>query len=172
MLYALGTMSRLHRLSSIDRRAGRVLRSAAGRAPGASRAAKISADAMSPAFRLVVASLIAHPARRREGFEALAAGVIAARAARAARDRLGRPRPGPRSDAGFPSRHAAAAAAIAHSVGRHHPHAGAILTAAVVVGLTGRAVTGQHDPADLAAGALLGAGVGLAVAAAARRVSG
>jgi membrane-associated phospholipid phosphatase len=164
-------MSPLDRLSSIDRRAGRILRSAAARAPGMPRAAKVSADLMSPAFRLVVASLIATPARRREGFEALAAGVIAAQAARAARDRLGRARPGPRSDAGFPSRHAAAAAAIAQSVGRHHPRAGVVLAAAATVGLIGRAITGQHDPADLAAGALLGAGVGLVVATAAGRAS-
>jgi membrane-associated phospholipid phosphatase len=164
-------MIHANRLSALDRRAGRLVRSIASRDPRSRRAAQISADVMSPAFRLVVASLIALPGRRREGLEALAAAALASQLARAIRDRLGRPRPGLRAGGGFPSRHAAAAAAIARSVGRHHPRAGVVLGAAAGVGLLGRAVTGQHDPADLVAGALLGAGVGIAVAAVAQKAS-
>lgn len=162
---------RSNRLSTLDRRAGRRLRALAARTPGASDAARLSADVMSPAFRLTVASLIARPRRRRAGIEALAAGVLAAAAARAVRDRLGRPRPGPRPDGGLPSRHAAAAVAIARSVGRHHPRTGGVLTVVAAIGLAGRVVARHHDPADVAAGALLGAGVDRAVAGIAGRFS-
>lgn len=172
MHYAFAIMLlRSNRLSSLDRRAGRALREASSRAPGAPGAARVVAAAMSPAFRLLVAAMIARPAHRRAGLEALAAGTLAATAARIARDRLGRPRPGPRSEGGFPSRHAAAAIAIAGSVGHRHPTAGAVLGGLAAVGLVGRAVTGQHDPADLVAGAVVGAAAAVAVAAIAGRLS-
>jgi len=114
---------------------------------------------MSPGFRIVVALLIADRARRITGLAALAAGVGGAMAARALRDRLGRRRPGERQEGGFPSRHAAAAAAIAVTVLRREPRIGVALVGAAVVGGVARVATAEHEPADILAGAILGAGV-------------
>jgi membrane-associated phospholipid phosphatase len=105
---------------------------------------------------MVVALLILRRGRRRTGLHALASGVAAAMAARALRDRVGRPRPGDRPDGGFPSRHAAAAAAIARAASRREPRLGRALAAAAALGLAGRVATAEHDPADIAAGAALG----------------
>lgn len=143
-------------LTRIDRRAGARLRGAVAVVPGGRRAAGWAAAALSPGFRLAVAVMIARPASRRAGLEALVAGVAAALGARLLRDRLGRRRPGPRTDGGFPSRHAAAAAAIARAAGRHHAGLGGALGAAAAVGLAARVACAEHEPADIAAGAALG----------------
>jgi membrane-associated phospholipid phosphatase len=133
--------------------------------------ARLATVAMSPTFRVVVALLILRPGGRRAGLQALASGVLAAMVARLLRDRLARPRPGSDPGGGFPSRHAAAGVAIARAVGRHHPRAAGALWAGGVVGLAGRVVTSRHDPADLAAGALIGAGADVVVAGIAHRLS-
>jgi membrane-associated phospholipid phosphatase len=143
-------------LSTLDRRAGTAVRRAVERVPGGPAAARIAARALSPGFRLVVALLILRGGRRRTGLHALASGVAAATAARALRDRVGRPRPGDRADGGFPSRHAAAAAAIARAASRRERRLGRVLGAAAALGLAGRVATAEHDPADILAGALLG----------------
>ena len=132
------------------------MRRAVAGVPGGTRAARLAAGALSPGFRVAVALMIARAGSRRAGLEALAAGVAAATTARLLRDRLARRRPGPRGEGGFPSRHAAAAAAIARSAGRHHHGLGRALAAAAVVGLAARVASAEHDPADIAAGAALG----------------
>lgn len=111
---------------------------------------------MSPAFRIAVAALIVRRSSRRTGLEALAAGVGAALAARALRDRLGRRRPGARREGGFPSRHAAAAAAIAGSVARHDRRLGGALALAAGIGGAARVATAEHEPGDIAGGVALG----------------
>jgi membrane-associated phospholipid phosphatase len=112
--------------------------------------------------------MIARRGSRRAGLEALAAGVAAAMAARLLRDRLARRRPGPRAEGGFPSRHAAAATAIAAAAGRHHRGLGRALAAAAGAGMLARVASAEHEPADVAAGAALG----LAAARALERVVG
>lgn len=111
---------------------------------------------MSPAFRIVVALMIADRRTRPAGLRALAAGGGAALAARALRDRLDRPRPGGRAEGGFPSRHAAAACAIAATAGRAHPRLHAALAAAAGAGSLARVAAAEHEPADILAGAALG----------------
>jgi membrane-associated phospholipid phosphatase len=140
----------------MDRRAGAALRDAVAALPGGRRVAGAAADALSPGFRVLVAVMIVRAPSRRTGLEALAAGVGAATAARLLRDRLGRRRPGPRGDGGFPSRHAAAASAIAAAAGRRDPSLGRALAVAAAVGLAGRVASAEHDPADIAAGVALG----------------
>lgn len=154
-------------LLRLDRRLGAALRRATAEAPGAAAAAGALAHTMSPAFRLAVAAMIAAPATRRAGVRALVAGAGASLAARALRDRLGRPRPGARADGGFPSRHAAAAGGIAAAAGRAHPAIGAGLAAAGAAGLVARVAVAEHEPADVVAGLALG----LAAAAALERLA-
>ena len=156
------------RLTRMDRDAGVALRAAVAAMPGGRRAAAAAAGTLSPAFRVLVALMIARAPSRRTGLEALAAGVGAAMAARLLRDRLGRRRPGPRDDGGFPSRHAAAAAAIAAAAGRRDRSLGRALALAAAVGLTARVASADHDPADIAAGV----GVGLLTARALERLLG
>jgi len=148
---------------SFDRRFGRHLRGWAARVPGGPAAARAASEALAPGFEALVAALLVRAAGRRAGAEALASGVGAALGARLLRDRIGRPRPGDRPDGGFPSRHAAAAVAIARAVGRRRPAMRPWLIAAAAAGLIGRVADGQHDPADIAAGALLGWSVDAAV---------
>jgi membrane-associated phospholipid phosphatase len=143
-------------LTRLDRRAGTRLRRTVGAMPGGRTGARVAAGALSPGFRVIVALMIIRPGSRRAGLEALAAGAGAATAARLLRDRLARRRPGPRAEAGFPSRHAAAAAAIARAAGRRHRLLGRALAAAAVVGLAARIASADHEPADIAAGAALG----------------
>ncbi len=143
-------------ISRLDRRFGRALRRAARAVPGCLGVAGALAAAMSPAFRVAVAALIVRRSSRRTGLEALAAGVGAALAARALRDRLGRRRPGARTEGGFPSRHAAAAAAIAGSVARHDRRIGTALAVAAGLGGAARVATAEHEPGDIAAGIALG----------------
>jgi membrane-associated phospholipid phosphatase len=146
-------------LTRIDRRAGAGLRRAIAALPGGREAARLAAGALSPAFRVAVAVMIARAGSRRAGLEALAASVGAATAARLLRDRLARRRPGRRNDGGFPSRHAAAATAIARAAARHHAGLGRALAAAAALGLVARVASAEHDPADIAAGAALGLAV-------------
>ncbi|MGD9694987.1 MAG: hypothetical protein AB7V42_04930 [Thermoleophilia bacterium] len=144
------------RIAQIDRRAGAAVRDAVARLPGGPAIARAGAAALSPAFRGMVAAMILRPSTRRMGIDALAAGVAAGLGARVLRDRLGRPRPGPREEGGFPSRHAAASVAIAGAVRRHRPGLGAVLGVAAAACLTARVASAQHEPADIAAGAALG----------------
>jgi membrane-associated phospholipid phosphatase len=143
-------------VASIDRELGARVRIAAGRVPGARRLGAVAGDGLAPAFQALVVGLLLRPGGRRAGLEALAAAGAASTIARAARDALGRPRPGPRADGGFPSRHAAAAVAIARAVGRRHPSLRPWLAVVATVGLAGRVVAAEHDPADLLAGAVIG----------------
>jgi len=152
-------------LARADRRAGRLLRARAARHPAAAQAARLAAAALSPGVRGAVAVLVLAPASRRTGLRGLGAGVAAALLARALRDRIGRRRPGDREEGGFPSRHAAAAVAVTLAVLPHAPRAGRALAAATVVAVPARVLSGDHDPADLLAGAALGAAVGRALAA-------
>lgn len=154
-------------LTRLDRRMGDAVRRAARTVPGGPAAARAAAGTLGPAFRVLVAVLIVLRPTRRAGLEALAAGVAAALAARVLRDRVARPRPGARAEGGFPSRHAAAATAIATTAGRGHPGLGRALRVAAALGLTGRVASAEHEPADIAAGAALG----LVAARAVERVS-
>jgi membrane-associated phospholipid phosphatase len=154
-------------LTRLDRRLGDAVRRAATALPGGPDAARFAAGTLSPGFRVLVAVLIVLRPTRRAGLEALTAGVAAALAARVLRDRVGRPRPGSRAEGGFPSRHAAAATAIATTAGRGRPRLGRVLRGAAAVGLAGRVASAEHEPADIAAGAALG----LVAARAVERVS-
>lgn len=140
------------------------MRGAVEGVPGGARAASAIASGMSPGFRVAVGLLVAGRDRRGTGLRALTAGVAAATAARLLRDRLGRRRPGIRREGGFPSRHAAAAAAIAATVWRREPAIGRGLAAAAFAGALARVATAEHEPADILAGAALGLGVAGAVA--------
>jgi membrane-associated phospholipid phosphatase len=121
--------------------------------------AERAARALSPAFRAVVALMVILPRTRVTGAHAGLAAVIAAIIAGDLRDRIGRGRPGDRSDGGFPSRHAAAAAAIAYAAGRRDPRLGAVLGGTAIVGLAGRVICAEHEAGDILAGAALGAAV-------------
>lgn len=136
--------------------------------PDAAGAARVAARAMSPAFRALVAALVVAPPTRWVGLRALASSVAAAHVAGALRRRIGRRRPGPRREGGLPSKHAAASVAIARSVTTVRPGAGVVLWPVVVVGLAGRVLPRDHDPADLVAGAATGWAVARAVGAIAR----
>jgi membrane-associated phospholipid phosphatase len=144
---------------TLDRRAGHAFRAEVARRSGGPAAARAAAGALSPTFRGMVLFLLLAPRTRPTGLRALGAGVGAGLAARALRDRLGRPRPGRRSEGGLPSRHAASAVAIVRAVGRGRPALGGVLLVAAVLGLAGRVASGEHDPGDIVAGAALGWGV-------------
>lgn len=135
------------------------MRAAAARRPRPAAAARVAAGATSPAFRVAAAALALSPPTRRAGVRALVAAVAAATVARLLRDRLGRRRPGPRTEGGFPSRHAAAATAIVAAVSAGHPARGAALAAVAAAGLASRVATGDHEPGDIVAGVVLGLGV-------------
>ncbi len=152
-------------LSRADRTAGRALRHAGERVPAAAAVARAVARGLSPAFRGIVGALVLARPCRAVGIAALAAGVAAGLTARVLRDRVDRRRPGARHEGGFPSRHAAAATAIARAVGRRRPALGAALWGAAAIGLTGRVLTSDHDPADIAAGVVVGLATEAAVAA-------
>ena len=143
-------------LSQLDRRLGAAIRRAIEAVPHGARVSTLVAATMSPAFRVAVALMVADRAHRRSGLESLGAAVGAAITARLLRDRLGRRRPGSREEGGFPSRHAAAATAIAATVSRRHRRLGRSLTIAAALGMAARIATAEHDPADIAAGAALG----------------
>lgn len=146
-------MSRFH---SFDRRLGKAMRARADAVPGVSVTGRLFAESLAPLFQSLVTALIVRRESRSVGVTALVAGTLAASVARVARDRIARPRPGARSEGGLPSRHAAAAVAITRVVGRRRPQLRPWLAVVTVAGLTGRVVTGQHDPADIASGAAVG----------------
>jgi membrane-associated phospholipid phosphatase len=143
------------RVFSLDRRLGQAIRHWVIRLPGGAISADGAARALSPAFHLAVAVAIAHRPSRATGLRMLASGVAAALAARALRNRIGRSRPGGRAEGGFPSRHAAAAVAIAVAA-RRRPGLAHLLWPIAVAGLLGRVASGEHEPADIAAGGGLG----------------
>lgn len=147
----------LAELALRDRRLGRAVRARVS--PAARGRATVAAHALSPAFRALVALMVVMPRTRGTGLRAGAAAVAAALIARALRDRIGRARPGERPDGGFPSRHAAAAAAIAHAAGRRDRRLGAALGVAALAGLSGRVICAEHEPGDILAGAALGVAV-------------
>lgn len=154
--------------NSFDRRIGDALRQAVSAVPGGGAAGHLASEALAPGVRALLVAMLVRGAGRRAGAEAVVAGISASVIAREMRDRIGRPRPGGRTEGGFPSRHAAAAVAIARAVSRRHPALGRCVAAAAVAGLAGRVVTGHHDPADIIAGA----GVGWAVDATVERLIG
>ena len=143
-------------IASGDRRLGAALRSRARRTPALVRGADLTASGMSTVFRAGVALAIVARPTRGAGVQAAVAAEIAARIAGVARTRLGRRRPNPSADAGFPSRHAAAAAAIAAIAAAHDRRVGALAATSAAVGLTARVLAGRHEPADIVAGVLLG----------------
>lgn len=142
------------RLGQVDRDLGRAIRLAA-RESGSEPALRLAGNALSPAFRVLAVLMALRRPTRTAGIAALAGAVVAASAAKVLRDAIGRPRPGARAEGGMPSRHAAAATAIASAAGRHGV-GGPVVAVAAATGLLGRVVTGDHDPLDIAAGALVG----------------
>jgi membrane-associated phospholipid phosphatase len=146
-----------------DRRLGRAIRARARAHAPADAWAAVAARALSPAFRVLVAVMVVMPGTRGAGVRMGAAGVLAALVARALRDRIDRRRPGARADGGFPSRHAAAAVAIAYAAGRRDARFGAALGTAALAGLSGRVICAEHEPADILAGAALGVAAAEAV---------
>lgn len=152
----------MERLDTLDRELGRRIRevTAGGRA---ARAGAVASNALGPAYRTVVALLLARRADRRVGLSAVLGGFGAAAIAGRLRDFIGRSRPDRADGPGFPSRHAAAATAIAVAVARRRPRLGRVLAAGAAVGLVGRVADGRHEPGDIAAGAALGAVVGAVV---------
>lgn len=155
------------RLSELDRRAGRAVRDVVGRRPEMLRAAQVGSAAFAPAFRIAVAAAVLGRDTRREGLHALLSAGTAAGVARVARDAIDRQRPGDREDAGFPSRHAAAGAAIAASAS-NGTGIGAALWLGMALGSACRVATGEHEVGDVVAGAALGALVAASVNALAR----
>jgi membrane-associated phospholipid phosphatase len=144
------------RLAAADRRLGRAVRERIGRRPRLDRAARVSGSVLAPVFELLIMALVAERPTRAAGLRAGASAVAGAAAAKALRDVIGRPRPGTRSEGGFPSRHAAAASAIARSVAHSNRYAGRALGAVAAIGLIGRVVSAEHDPADIVAGVIVG----------------
>jgi undecaprenyl-diphosphatase len=155
----------MRRLLQLDRRLGGAVRRAVAALPGGPSWARVIARVMSPAFRLAVAAMILRRPTRATGLRCLGAGVAAGMAARLLRDRLGRPRPGGRTDGGLPSRHAAASAAIARTAALGAPRVGRAMAVGAAVGMAARVAAAEHDPADIAAGAALGLASARAVAA-------
>lgn len=150
-------------LSAVDRRIGAELRRATTGRPGGAETAHLAAESMAPFFVLLVGAMIAVPATRRTGGLMLVAGGGASLLARSLRDRLARPRPGPRAEGGMPSRHAAAATAISAVLGAAGSALAPIAWIATALGGGARIASGHHEPADILAGAGLGATVGAAV---------
>ncbi|MFN8111057.1 MAG: phosphatase PAP2 family protein [Thermoleophilia bacterium] len=146
----------LRALDALDRRVGRRLRETSAAMPAAHTALVAAGEVLSPVFRLGVAVLMARRDTRRLGTAALAASVAAAMLGRVLRERLGRPRPGDREEGGFPSRHAAAATAIATVVCAWPGPLATATRVAAATGLAGRVVSAQHHPGDIAGGAALG----------------
>ena len=133
--------------------------------PAGTVAASAAADAMAPIFQGLVAVLVMSPGTRSTGVRAAIAGGVAAGIACVARDAMRRGRPGPRSDGGLPSRHAAAATAISVTIARDRPVLGALAALATAAGLIARVASADHDPLDI----ITGIGLGWAVAGATRR---
>ena len=144
---------------AVDRTAGRQVRAAVASVPGGHEYSRLAADIMAPAFQALVIGLVVLPGSRMLGVRAAMAGTLAGVTAKVARDAIDRPRPGPRGEGGFPSRHAASSTAIALVVARERPVLGAAAVLAALTGLTARVAAADHDPLDVVAGAGLGAAV-------------
>jgi undecaprenyl-diphosphatase len=157
-------VSALPKLSALDRAAGHRVRAMVGDSPRLADAAKMAAAGMAPAFQLLVGVMIGRRGSRGTGLVALASAAAASLLALALRERLGRPRPGPRPEGGMPSRHSATAAAIATAIATRRSLLGIPAWAGLIVGGWARVVSGDHEPGDIAAGALLGMAVGGLVA--------
>lgn len=149
-----------HAILMADRRAGDGIRATISGVPGGRDWARLAADAMAPAFQGLALALVVIPGSRMLGLRAVAAGAIAGALAKVARDAIDRPRPGSRTEGGFPSRHAASSAAIAVVVARERPLVGAAAHAAAALGMAARVAAADHDPLDIVAGAGLGAAAG------------
>lgn len=155
-----------------DRRAGREVRDRVRALPAGHESARLAADAMAPAFQALVLSLLLLPGSRLLAVRAAAAGAAAGLVARVARDAIDRPRPGGRTEGGFPSRHAASSTAIAMVVARQRPVLGAVARMMAVTGMAARVAAADHDPLDVVAGAGLGAAVARVMRRRGRRRSG
>jgi undecaprenyl-diphosphatase len=151
-------------LDRLDRRLGAHLRDRVAGRGRTARALAVAADAMSPLYRLVVLVLILWRPTRVRGVRALVAAVAAALIARRMRDDIARARPGARVEGGLPSRHAASAVAIAGIVAERRRGLRLPMAVITAIGLMGRISTGEHDPADVVTGALLGGVVARIVA--------
>ena len=150
-------------LDRLDRALGARLRARLAGRPRTARALAIAADALSPLYRAVVLVLILWRPTRARGVRALVAAVSAAVIAKGMREAIARPRPGLRADGGLPSRHAAAAVAITGIVAQRRRGLGLPMAAITAFGLLGRVSSGDHEPADIVAGAVLGGLVASAV---------
>ncbi len=144
----------------IDRHLGNAARARVRAVQGGPEVARFIADVTAPAFQLLVGMLVVVPESRRIGLRALAVGGVTAGIARVTRDGFARPRPGVRTDGGFPSRHAATATAIALTIARDKPLLGAVAMMTASAGLIARVASADHDPLDIVVGAGLGAVVG------------
>ena len=142
----------------LDRALGRRMR--AGVSSEGARRARLVSGGMAPAFQALVGVMIAVRRTRRTGVILLIAAVTAALIALVARDRLDRRRPGPRADGGMPSRHAAAAAAIASALGQRGSMLSPLAWIGVAAGSAARVLAGDHEAGDVLAGAALGTVIG------------
>lgn len=140
----------------VDREIGRSVRALSSTHPPLDECFSVASNAMSPAYRIAVALLIVWRPTRRRGIEALIAAGLATLLSTQLRDAIDRPRPGERHEGGLPSRHAAAAVAIATVCGARSRGRTGLLGLITSVGLLGRVTTGNHDPADIVSGAILG----------------
>ncbi len=146
----------------MDRRLGTAVRRATHALPAGPGAARAVAGAMSPAFRIVVAAMVARAPTRGAGMEALAAG--AGRAWSRGRCATASAARGP-----APGRRAASPAATrpprGHRARRRQgrPRVRRALAVAAAAGLLARVAAAEHEPADIAAGALVGVVAALAV---------
>ena len=143
-------------LDRLDRALGARLRDRLARRSRAARALAIGGDALSPLYRVVVVVLILWRPTRARGVRALVSAVCAAVIAKRMREAIARPRPGLRAGGGLPSRHAAAAVAVTGIIAQRRRGLGLPTAAITAIGLVGRVSSGDHEPADILAGAVLG----------------
>lgn len=163
------TAGRTTTLERYDRELGDAVRDSVGARRRLAELFAIAAEVMSPAYRVLVLSLILWRPTRARGVQALAGAVVAALIAKRLRDEIARPRPGTRTEGGLPSRHAAAAVAIAVILAERRKGLGLPMAVVTAIGLMGRITTGDHDPADIISGALLGGTVARLVLRVSRR---
>jgi membrane-associated phospholipid phosphatase len=143
-------------LDRYDRELGESLRGQVGARRRLAEVCGLAAGVMSPAYRILVLTLILWRPTRARGLRALAAAVLAASIAKRLRDTIRRPRPGTRPGGGLPSRHAAASVAIAAVLTERRTGLGLPMALITAIGLLGRVATGDHDPGDVIAGVVLG----------------
>ncbi len=158
-------MTVLHEtINRLDRELGARMRGRVARRGRFARTLAVAGGVMSPLYRIMVLALILWRPTRMRGIRALIGAVAAAMIARRMRDGIARPRPGVRAEGGLPSRHAAAAVAIAGIVAERRRRLSLPMAVITAIGLSGRISTGDHDPADVVAGAVLGGVVARVVA--------